>query len=45
MECALEDWFEKIGDLYYMRSKDGEHTLPVLFCPLCGRKMVGEGSE
>lgn len=44
MECDLSMYFEKAGDLWWAKSKDGRHSLPILFCPICGRRLDDSGS-
>ena len=41
--CTLDWWFEYTDAdgkrIYYMKSKDGQGVLPVLFCPFCGKRL------
>ena len=41
-ELTMDMFFDKVGDLWMARSKDGEVALPVLFCPFCGQRMSKE---
>lgn len=41
-ELTMDMFFDKVGDLWMARSKDGEVALPILFCPFCGQRMSKE---
>lgn len=45
MKCDLSMYFEKVGDSWWARSRDGQHALPILYCPICGRPFHGEEEE
>ena len=37
--CDMSDFFERAGEVWAIRSRDGERMLPVLFCPFCGNRI------
>ena len=44
MVCDLSNTFEKIGKYYMFRDKQGLDW-PVLYCPICGKKIDYEKEE
>ena len=37
-ECDLSDVFEKVGDVYIVRDRNGR-PIPMLYCPMCGERI------
>ena len=40
--CDMSDFFERVGEVWAIRTRDGKQMLPVLFCPFCGNKIEYE---
>lgn len=43
-DCDLSNFFTRVGDIWVLEGKDGL-VLPILFCPICGKRLNGEREE